>query len=240
VSASPGVFEKFFGVPQNAVKPHVIICPANDAPLFALKKNELSQNCAGRGLFFSVSNSHNHTVISSKNNFMIGDAVLLLGETAAQNVYLFGSCAGAGAALGAKILVEKAYSLESFTAMLDQNHQPGICLPDKLLSDELYGVTDQASTLYAACATVSSPVLERDWVKWFTGNRVSAVDMEASIVFSAANAIGRKAAALLYVTDIIDGKPFFATRDKEEARMILAARKEIAGYLESFIENAKP
>jgi purine-nucleoside phosphorylase len=72
---------------------------------------------------------------------------------------------------------------------------------------------------------------------WFDKNKVNAIDMECSSVFSAASSVNKKAIALLYVTDHISSEPFNEELNEETKEKILNSRKTLAKSICEFINN---
>jgi len=86
-------------------------------------------------------------------------------------------------------------------------------------------------------ASVGSIALESSVLDFLNKNSIAVVDLECSAFYSAANAIGRKSLALLYITDIIgDRTPFDPLSHKEEGK-IRAAQKQITKILMELTRN---
>jgi purine-nucleoside phosphorylase len=64
---------------------------------------------------------------------------------------------------------------------------------------------------------------------------VSCVDMESSLVLNAAAHIEKKAAVLMYVSDIIGKRPLYNGPGPREQRRLERSRKAFAGLLTKFI-----
>ena len=89
-------------------------------------------------------------------------------------------------------------------------------------------------------ATVSSLLLEEMRADALIENGVGCVDMEASIVFSAAASIQRRAAALFYVSDVVGSEQFYEPMGQKSKKRIQSARKEMAQVLLEFIGRGRP
>jgi hypothetical protein len=228
------LFFKFFGTPKEEIKPHCIICPSNDQSLFSSNKS-----CKqGRGLFFSVLNTSFASIISTRNNFLVGDCVLALKDTTCKNIYLFGSCAGIGNMnIGDKVLIGNSYSLESFTKMSKNSNDVEICNPSKELLGKILSFGANENLTSVNCATVSSLLLEEKYLKFFSEQKISCVDMETSIVFSAAALIQKNAVSLLYVTDILGKKRFYEPLSQKEKSNLSNSRKALSNLIINFIKN---
>jgi purine-nucleoside phosphorylase len=199
----------------NTHKKNCIICQTSDLSLFARK----SENSA----FYKTAEIENAALIALKNNFLAGDAVLRLKDSSCKNVILFGSCGGrANVNIGDMLIIDKAYNFESFTNMLDKalsSLKPVGRYETKALA------LDKLIKTNSAC--VSSLILERDNIDFFKANAIGAVDMESSIVLSAAKAIGAKAFCLFYVSDRIE-EPFGSVLKNDEKANIGKARKKLS------------
>lgn len=229
-------FQKYFGTAPTEIKKHCIICPSNDSGLFSCNRRDF----ASKGLFFNTTDAGYASIITTRYNFLVGDCVLHLKNTNCSNIYLFGSCGSTGkAGLGSKILIQKSVGMESFTEMLKFNGKPDACFPDTTLLNNFLSYCGDQSVSLANCATVSSLILEEIHLPWLVKNNIACVDMEASIVFSAASYVNKKAIAFLYATDIILKKPFHEKLTPEEYSQINAAKKASAELLCGFIKNAQ-
>lgn len=225
-------FKKMFGLSESEVKTNCIICPANDSSLFTNAGKRF------QGLIFSGTNTGRATVISIKNNFLAGDCVLSLEDTPCENIFLFGSCASTGQIpVGSIHIAEKSFSLESFSQMLEKTLPSRAYFPDKALFDRFLEYSEENELSISRFASAGSIMLEKDCLSWFSQNGVSCVDMESSIIFSAAAHIKRKALALSYVTDVIGKKPFYDRLSAEDGKKVASARKTLSRLFEAFIEN---
>lgn len=226
-------FEKLFGLPASKIKKHAVLCPGNDASLFC---DTETVKLHVRGQLFGVFDTEYFSIITTKYNLHIGDCVLSLKDTPCENIYLFGSCGGLGnIEIGDAFLINKAYDYEGFSRTLKNGEPGGILLPDKKLLETFKLHVKAVKVIPSACVTVSSIVLEEPNIENFLGKRISCVDMESSIVFSAAKHIGRKAIATLYVTDIIGQKPFSEPLNSVQAVKVKQTRLKLANALKDFI-----
>ncbi len=224
------------GVNLKEIKKNCIICPVADHSLFEKFGKPKRSN-----LFFAkIMNYSNVTVISTKNNFLVGDIVLCLKNSACENIILFGSCGGIGdVKIADKLIVKKAFNFESFSEMLEMKRNPDSYYPSTMLLENFLSQTKQ-NILQVKCVTSNSIVLQRTYKDWFDKNKINAIDMECSSVFSAASAINKKAIALFYVTDhISDANPFETELDEKQRTQLLNTRQELADAICDFITNDK-
>lgn len=222
------------GINLKEIKKTCIICPVADHSLFE-KLGKPKRN----NLFFAkIMNYSNVTVISTKNNFLVGDIVLCLKNSACENVILFGSCGGVGdVKIADKLIVKKAFNFESFSEMLEMKRNPDSYYPSTILLDNFLSKTKQ-NIIQVKCVTSNSIVLQRTYKDWFDKNKINAIDMECSSVFSAASAINKKAIALFYVTDhISEASPFETELDEKQRTQLLNTRQELADSICDFISN---
>jgi len=216
----PMDFKNFFAIAKNEIRETCIICQGFDLPLFS--------KTAKNGLFVKTAQMENATIIALKNNFLAGDAVLHLKGSSCKNIILFGSCGGCGNVnIGDLLTIDKAYNFESFTDMLEKNKKPSfrscIAFPDN-------GIL----TTNSAC--VSSLLLEKDYIGFFKQNKISAIDMESSVIASAANEIGAQVSCLFYVSDLVEA-PFGAVLKNSEKQRISEARKKTAETIKRQVKS---
>ena len=208
-------FKAFFGILPSEVKETCVICQHYDMNLFA--------DNSSNGLFVKTAQSKNATIIGIKNNFLAGDAVLLLKETKCKTVFLFGSCGGTGdVEIGDLFVIDKAYNFESFSKMLSKNTTAKFFQGHSIFVENL-------TKTNSAC--VSSLILENRFVDLFKKYDINAVDMESSIVYSAAKSIGLKVCAYLYASDHLQKAPFGTELDAKAKEKISSARKKLSQIL---------
>ena len=224
------MFLKAFGAREDAIKKNCIILPSNDTSLFP-ERGERSS-----GMFFSLYDTPSFTLINLRSRWLAGDAALLLKETGCENIIVFGSCGGLTVSPGAKILAERSINLESFTSFLEEK-QPEYTYPDRQLRDKFTEYASGKGVSGGDCATVSSLVLEYEKKKLLTDAGVDCVDMECSMVFSAARASGKSAIAVFYAADSPGSVNFYDVYEKDVSEKIKGARKSLAGLLSRFIKS---
>ncbi len=225
------MFNKVFGTGKEKIKKNCIILPANDRNLF----NSLNIKSISRGMFYNVALTDNCSLISLKYRFFAGDCILMLNETLCENIFLFGSCGGLKGEVGEKVVVEKSLNLESFSRFLntDDLKNFNFYYPDKKLLENFLSFIGYNDFAVYTSATVSSLVLEEK----LSDFAIDCVDMESSMVFSAAAEVKRKAIALFYVTDVVGKLNFYNRYDRETREKIKGSRKSIAEKLIKFIDE---
>ena len=216
----------------SAINKSCIICPSPDAGLFT---DNASIAKVQKGKFAQSINCGFVTVISTKYNLLVGDIVLLLGQTKCKNIFLFGSCASAkGQEVGTMQIIERAYSADSFLQMLNGEFIEKSFFADRAMTEKLKN--EMGFAVPAACISVASLVLEKEYVKGIKESEISCVDMEASIVFAAAQKAGISAAALFYVTDPLEEQLTYELSQSEKEKLA-NSRKKLSSALNSFIKN---
>jgi uridine phosphorylase len=222
-------FKAFFGITEKDIKHNCIICQSYDLSLFS---NKISN-----GLFAKCSNIVNATVIALKNNFLAGDAILYLKNTVCRNIFLFGSCGGCNErSFGDMVIIDKAYNLESFSAMLNFREEPDNYESTRLLFNNFLAKNCATGIIRTNSACVSSLILEPNFLNWFKEKEISVVDMESSIIFSAAKHINKNSIALMYITDFI-GQDIATSVTIADRQKIAASRKNLGQVLEIFCDR---
>lgn len=219
------------GINSKEIKKTCVICQASDHDLFSKLGKPRKHN-----LFVAkIINYDKLTVISTKNNFLVGDIVLCLKNSACENIILFGSCGGVGnVKIADKLIVKKVLNFESFSEMLEMKRTPDVYYPSTVLLEGFLTKTKQ-DIKQVKCITTNSIILERTYKDWFDKNKIDAVDMECSSVFSAASAISKKAIAVFYVTDHVSiSNPFENELDDIQKEQLLKVRQELANSICDF------
>jgi len=220
-------FKEYFGISEKDIKQNCIICQSFDISLFADK--------ISKGLFIKSAYTGNTTVIALKNNFLAGDAVLYLENTKCKNIILFSSCGGCSDMKhGDLIAVNKAYNLESFSNMLNFHDSPDYCNSSKKLLIDFYKKNHCRNLMKANSACVGSLALESKFFNWFKEKKISVVDMESSIILSAAKKTKKNAVCLMYVADLVGRDFIIDVNDKFSKKRISDARKKLAKMILRF------
>lgn len=220
-------FKKLFGVDKSRIKPDCILSPLDEAGLFAGTR-------LAHGDYFRVAECRHATLVGTRYSLLAGDCVLHLADTPCRNIYLFNCCGGIGGEVGAAYSVKKAFDFEGFSAMLAGREESGCHLPDA----ELAGEFASASGLpEGTCATVGSLALEGAHLPRFRALGVDCLDMECSAVFSAARKAGKRALALLYVSNRVPDKPWHEDLDRRDIQRLRRSRQDLAALLTGFLSR---
>ncbi|MDR1721118.1 MAG: hypothetical protein LBR09_01845 [Endomicrobium sp.] len=220
-------FKEYFGFSEKDIKQNCIICQSFDISLFADK--------ISNGFFVKSAYIRNAIIIALKNNFLAGDAVLYLENTKCKNIILFSCCGGCNdIKCGDLIAVNKAYNLESFSGMLNFCGVPNYYNSSKKLLLDFYKRNHCKNLIETNSACVGSLVLESKFSEWFKENKISVVDMESSIILSAAEKTKKDAVCLMYVSDLIGQDFIINGNDKLSKKRIAASRKKLANMILRF------
>ena len=224
-------FQKLLGLSASRFPQNCIICQDFDLPLFASN--------ARKGLFLKIARTNNAIIIALKNNFLAGDAVLALKNSACKNIFLFGPCGVYGSSkIGDMFIIESAFNLESFSKLVAaketaifEEEQACPSLTQKIYSK------NSAALMKTKSACISSLALEKNFLDFFAKNNISALDMESSIIFSAAKSIKISAACLLYASDHIEKNPIGLALSKSQKQKLSLSRKLLSKIIMGFIDD---
>lgn len=229
-------FETLFGIKESEIKNTCVLAPIlqkSALGLFGVKD-------LARGKVYSSGNAKNFTVINTGiGASFTGDAVLYLADTACKNIILFGSCglikSSDGLDIGSLVTPMECYAMESFTNLLLKNHDFKKVYPDKGLTESF--LNNNKDVRKVNCATLGSLKLEEDNMDLFAEKNIQVVEMECSGLFSAAENKNIKAMALLYVSDILNEKPFYCQFSPDDKLKLLSSIKSGIRSICSFTER---
>jgi len=221
-------FKKLFGIEKSDVKPDCILTPLQEVDLFA----GVRPAGRARGDYFRVADCRHATLIGTRYSLLAGDCVLALADSPCRNLYLFNCCGGIEAGIGTAYAVRKAFDFESFSGMLAGRGEAGCHRPDPELAAQFASCTGLPE---GTCATVGSLALEERHLPRFRALQVDCLDMECSAVYSAAKAAGKRALALLYVSNRIPDKPWHEQLDRADIQRLGRARRALATRLLGFL-----
>jgi len=221
-------FKKLFGIEKSLIKPDCILTPLNEVDLFAGPRT-LER---ARGDYFRVADSQHASIIGTHYNLLAGDCVLNLADSPCRNIYLFNCCGGIGGGIGAAYSVRKAFDFESFSRMLAEKEGADCYHPDAGLAEDFSSYSGLAE---GTCATVGSLALEETYLPRFRALGVDCLDMECSAVFSASKKTGKRALALLHVSNRVPDKPWHEQLDHRDLQRLGRSRKDLAALLMGFI-----
>jgi len=220
------VFKKLFGIEKSRIKPQCILTPLDEVGLFG------GVRPGARGDYFRVADSRHATLIGTRYSLLAGDCILSLADTPCRDIYLFNCCGGIDAGIGMAYSVTKAFDFESFSGMLAGTRENACYLPDAGLAGEFASFSGLPE---GTCATVGSLALEAMHLPRFRALGVNCLDMECSAVFAASKKAGKRALALLYVSNSVPDKPWHEQLDRRDVQRLGRGRKDLAAMLLRFI-----
>ena len=203
-------FGQIFGIKQEEVKKNCLLLPCLPKGILT----ELGINDLCRGKLYSSASSPDFTLIHTGIGAgLVGDAVLYLKKTVCRNLILFGSCGllkqKSGLGIGSLVAPARSYSYDSFIQMLlEKDKKPKSFFAHPALLQKLLKANPEIQKVN--CATLASLKLEEEMTGMLFSQGIAVVEMECSAFFAAAAFTGLKAVALLYVSDIVKQKPFYA------------------------------
>jgi len=231
-------FKQLFGLSPNEIKETCIIAPF--IPKKSLKLFEINE--LTKGQFYSSGNTDQWTLIKTGvGATFVGDAVLYLEETNVKCLFFIGACGivdqQLSLGLGSLVSPSKCFALESFTQILKHEDRKIIeSFPDESLASSLKLYHRDIKD--TSCISFGSIKLENDYVQLFELLKVGVIDMECAAFYLAAQSIQRKAAALLYVTDILKDKPLFSHLTDRDSQKINEGQKLSVNVLKEFIAKS--
>ncbi len=237
-------FKTLFGLPSKDIRPICVLTPfltrqvAKSFGVRPMTKGYLYR-CAQHPRFSLI-----HT---GQGPCLTGDAVLYLQKSPCRYILFFGSCGitpwawAPGTSPPRLVIPRSALAMEGFSPLLGPPPQnPDTFHPDKQLLQALRALPypEHPSVAFGHLASFGSLKLEENYLSYFQKNAVLGVDMECSAVFAAAKACGKKAIALLFVTDVIGRRPFYYERHHPENQRDIQAGIQLGGdALKAFIEK---
>ena len=209
-------------------------------PHAARRGRALCRRAAGgtraRGEYFRVAESPQATLIGTRYSLLAGDCVLGLADTPCKDIYLFNCCGGIDVGIGTAYSVTTAFDFESFSGMLAGKGEAGCYHADAGLAAEFAAFSGLPE---GTCGTVGSLALEATYLPRFRTLGVNCLDMECSAVFAAANQAGKRALALLYVSNSIPDKPWHEHLDRRDVQRLGRARTDLAATLLKFLARQR-
>ena len=227
-------FEDLFGIPSDQIKPLCILMPFLVKPIH--QAFGITQFHKGKP--YSSACHEDFTLIETRiGPLFTGDAILALKNSPCRKILFIGSCGTLDPSrfpIGSIVLPKAVYALESFSEMVSKQASFTHNIP--VPSSPLYEFLSQ-NILSVQCASIGSIQLENEFHQLFSRHRINVIDMECASVFSAARAIGRPAASLLYVTDIIGETTPYDPYNEEARLAIVQAQTRITEIIQHTIQT---
>ncbi|MCX6353584.1 MAG: hypothetical protein NTZ78_01620 [Candidatus Aureabacteria bacterium] len=231
-------FKILFGTEKSAVHRNCVLLPVPSRELSEM----LGLSDFSKGKLYACAHAKRCTAIRTGiGPAFAGDAVLHLADTPCENIILFGSCGltepVGNLRIGSLVAPTSCYSAESFTELLRGDvHSWEMYNSNKSLRDLLRQMAG-GDLQDATCISIGSLKLQEDKLPLLKEKGIDLLDMECASVFAAAAHIGRRAAALFYITDIVRGQPFYANMSKEDRSSLTRSIRSAATLVCEFIEK---
>lgn len=230
-----------FGIKESDVKETCILMPL--AARESLRRFGVEN--LSRGKLFDSANSEYFTVIRTGiGTYLLGDAVLYLEDTPCKNILLFGSCGlirqDDDLSIGSIVVPVECHACESFTQVLtDKMDDCDIFYPDESLFKEFLRYDSDEIARKVHCVTFGSLKMEEEKLHFFGEQGIEAVDMECSALFAASRHIGRRAMAMLYVTDIVGEQPYYESLPFQTQKELISSINQAIDVLCGFARLLK-
>lgn len=232
-------FEALFGIKEKEIKKTCILSPFTEKGILeglgikAVKQGKLYAAAKGNGFTFI------HSGIGAG---FTGDVILYLKETQCRNIIFLGSCGLVrekdGLAIGSLVTPFRSYAYESFSnLLLGKGERTQIFSAHQILLEDFLKTNYDAGIKRVTCATLSSLKLEEEMLDTFRLHNIDVLDMECSAVFCAAGALGLKAIALFYISDIVKKVPFYSQFTPALKSALSAGQKKAGRILGDFIRE---
>ena len=193
-------------------------------------------------MVFASASTNNITIIKTGMSAgFVGDAVLYLQDTACENILFLGSCGlintGTNLKIGDLILPTAAYPLESFSAIVTGRlEKPEPVYPDQ---DFMELFRKHIGRIAHECPVVSFSSLheEENHLDLFRELKADAIEMETAALFLAARKAGKKALALLFVSDILGKIRFYEKLSPENKESLSRGAEQASKALKEFTSS---
>lgn len=166
-----------------------------------------------------------------------GDAIMLIAESCAEEVVFLGSCGGLGElSLGDIVVGNSAFNGEGFSCYHDGSLLGKIFGDNGKLKGRSTGYTEKLKIFmkennetvkYADVYTIGSLTAEsKDFLSRIEKKGFSAVEMELSAVYTAAERTGMNAVGILFVSDLPLSAPLWSVMDAPAKEKCAHAKKK--------------
>ncbi|MDD5005243.1 MAG: hypothetical protein PHS93_01905 [Candidatus Omnitrophica bacterium] len=226
-------FLKLFGLNPQDIKHDVIITPFINLEYFKINK----KSKINKGLLFEVLAESDFSVVKTGvGSSFVGDSVVYLKETACRRIYFIGSCGVvSNFNIGDLIVADKILAWESFSEILGHSPSHFFINAENELSRRFLELNKDIRK--ANLATLGSLSLQEKVLQSLKRQEIDVVDMEVSAFSSAAKYFKLSSLALLYSTDIIEGKPFSREASHQERKVIKDSRQRAISLICDFIRK---
>ena len=230
------MFKQLFGEKPENIKPFCLLAPFYSPDLLrALKIPRLK-----KGTLYACGQNDELSFIHTRiGPTFLGDAVLYLKKTPCRDLVLLGACGAVSAEhgidLGTLLIPSGCYAIDSFAeAASGINRDVPFYKSDAVLTEALILQAGSDGQPVKASASFASFYLETQYCDYFLKKEIAVVDLETAALFQTAALTGKRAAAVLYVTDMLNvHHPFRAWSSEEKARLRNAAQKAAKAVLQT-------
>lgn len=225
--------EALFGIKAGQIKATCLLMPYLPKGLVA----SFGIRQFHKGQLYAAAQTASLTLIRTGiGAALAADAALYLEPTPCRQIIFFGACGLVrphhGLVVGSLVSPFECYALDSFTRLLQQTTRfPRPFRPDQKLLEKLSRLDKAQTVVPVRCTTFGSLKLEEAYRDTLIRQEIDVVDMECAAVLAAARHIRRRALALLYITDIIGQRPFYAPPSPREKSALRLAVNKAAGIL---------
>lgn len=235
-------FEELFGVPVSEVKKTCVLSPIPNKTLV----DDLKIEIHSPGKRFQVGTAPLMTFLYTHLGAVnMGDAVLYLEKTSCENLILLGECGlllgHTNLDVGSLVVAQRSLALESFCLTTSGEYLKGEAfLPFFVGDKKLIGPLTQCGKDIgveippAVCASIGSNHRKHNHTSFYKKNHIEILDMECAAFYCAADYIRRPAAAVMYVSDLIQEIP--SPIDSTHQQKISQAHHNTARILSKFTQ----
>ena len=229
----------FYGISEADIKEVCLISPLRLGLSQSGDKDVVKSKSQGKlGMAYQCQGM---TVIQTFiGSIFVADAVLSLRHSPVTSLFFVGS---AGLSFPSKVLdlcsivlPDQQLSLDSLSIVLGLESDPPISLtrPDPFLADQ---VRDRDKTQRqwihsVKGASFASLILEEDYLSFFKDHQIQVLDMECASFYASATHIGKKAVGLMFISDIVQEKPFYSV-----SSALVEKKPEAVGYIFELIAS---
>ena len=224
------MFKQLFGDEPTTIQSFCLLAPFYNTELLRILKIPRLEH----GTLYACGHNDDLTFIHTRiGPTFLGDAVLYLEKTPCQYLVLLGACgavsAESGTELGSLIFPAGSYAMDSFSGILSGGTAAfPFHKSDAALTEALAHQAGSSAQRVQAGASFASFYLESRYYDYFLKKKISVVDMEMAALFQTAALTGKKSAAALYVSDVLNVSHPFREWSESEKNLLRNASHEAA------------
>ena len=231
-------FKALFGIEEKEIRRNVLLLPF--LPPKTLEVFGLKTLSSGRP-FASASTDSLSIIRTNIGASFTGDAVMYLKDTPAENLFFLGSCGLFNQHIatdsGRLLTPATAYAVESFSDIMTHRlPEPFAVHPDTELLRHFIDTT-KLDLLSATCLSFGSLYFEDTYTDMFQRLNIDIVEMECAAFLHAAKNTGKRAMALLYITDILGKKSFYAETSPSDKKSLADTINQACNAIDLFAKK---